>query len=362
MRILAIDMGTGTQDILVFDTSGPVENNVKLVMPSATEIAARRIRRATVAGRAVLLTGATMGGGPCSWALSDHLDAGGAAYATEDAARTFDDDLAAVAGLGVRLVSEDEAAGLDDVARIELKDLDLAAIRTALAAFEVPVEFDGLALGCLDHGASPPGYSDRLFRFEHLRRVVEGRNDLRAFAYLPEELPEYLTRARSMLAGRDVDVPAVFLDTGAAAALGALQDDQVRAHEEGLVLNLGNMHALAFHLRGPHIHALYEHHTGEMTVPQIEDFTERLLTGELTQDEVFGSKGHGVYYADDERGSVPIVAVTGPQRGRLRGSRLNPYFATPHGDMMISGCFGLVDAFAEKFPITAEEIRARLTA
>src|SRR5262245_21492156 len=101
MRILAIDMGTGTQDILVFDTSGPVENNVKMVMPSATEIAARRIRRATRERRPVLLTGVTMGGGPCHWALNEHLQAGVPAFATEEAARTFDDDLAVVRGMGV---------------------------------------------------------------------------------------------------------------------------------------------------------------------------------------------------------------------------------------------------------------------
>ena len=40
MRILAVDVGTGTQDILLFDSSGPVENCVKLVMPSPTQIAA----------------------------------------------------------------------------------------------------------------------------------------------------------------------------------------------------------------------------------------------------------------------------------------------------------------------------------
>ena len=360
MRILAVDMGTGTQDILVFDTAGPVENSIKLVMPSATEIAARRIRRATAERRPVLLTGVTMGGGPCHWALNDHLAAGHAAYATAGAARTFDDDLDAVQAMGVTVISEDEAAACRGAARIELRDLDLAAIRTALAAFAAPTEFDGMALGCLDHGASPPGYSDRLFRFDHLRRVVQARNDLRAFAYLPEELPEYLTRARAMLAGRDVDVPAVCLGTGPAAALGALQDEQVRAHDEQMVINLGNMHALAFHLRGTHIHALYEHHTGEVTTEQIESFSERLLTGELTHDEVFNTKGHGVYYADDARGPVPIVAVTGPQRRKLRGSRLRPYFAAPHGDMMISGCFGLVQAFAEKYPQTREEIEARM--
>jgi len=391
MRILAVDVGTGTQDILLFDSSGPIENSIKLVMPSATTIAAGRIRRATAATRPVLLMGVIQGGGPCHWALEDHLRGDCAAYATAEAARTFDDDLERVQAMGVRIVSDDEAARLQGVERIELRDLDLGAIRAALAAFDVSGDFDGLALGCLDHGDSPPDYSDRLFRFDHLRRVVERENDLFAFAYLPEELPEYLTRARTLVASADGEAPVVFLDTGPAAALGALQDPRVAAAEEQLVLNLGNMHALAFHLRGAHIYSLYEHHTGEMTTEQIEDFTERLVAGTLAHEEVFDSKGHGVFYppgggrgapegahgADRESDrsgpfdpstslragfaqGKPFIAVTGPQRGRLRKSRLRPYFATPHGDMMISGCFGLVRAFGARYPERREEIERAL--
>jgi uncharacterized protein (DUF1786 family) len=122
------------------------------------------------------------------------------------------------------------------------------------------------------------------------------------------------------------------------------------------------MHALAFHLRGTRVISLYEHHTGEMTREQIEDFTERLLDNTLTQDEVIDTKGHGVFYApgEDDGLEAPLVAVTGPQRGRLRASRLDPYFAAPHGDMMLSGCFGLLRAFAEKHPNHQEEITAAL--
>lgn len=360
MRILAIDMGTGTQDILLFDSEAPIENCVQLIMPSATEIAARRIRRATAQGRAVALSGVIMGGGPCHWALEDHLRAGNPAYATAEAARTFDDDLSMVERMGVTLVSDDELAALVDVDRIEMRDLDLGAVRKALAAFEVDAEFDGLALGCLDHGASPPGYSDRLFRFEHLSRVVSGGNSLLNFAYLPDEVPDYLTRARSMLACADADTPTVFMDTGPAAALGALQDPQVGRHREQFLLNLGNMHALAFHLRGTHIHSLYEHHTGEMSLEQIEGFTRGLMARTLKHEDVFNSKGHGVLYMDEPEERSPFLAVTGPQRSRLRESSLSPYLAVPHGDMMISGCFGLVWAFAEKYPQHRDEIETRL--
>ena len=48
MRILAVDVGTGTQDILLFDTSGPVENSVKMVMPSPTAMACSGCTRAPV--------------------------------------------------------------------------------------------------------------------------------------------------------------------------------------------------------------------------------------------------------------------------------------------------------------------------
>ncbi|HZP57680.1 MAG TPA: DUF1786 family protein [Dehalococcoidia bacterium] len=365
MRILAIDVGTGTQDILLFDSTGPVENSIKLVMPSATQIAAGRIRRATAARRPLVLTGIVQGGGPCHWALNDHLAAGLPAYATPEAAATFDDDLDAVAAMGVRVVSDDEAARID-AERVVLRDIDLDAVRAALAAFDVSGAFDGIAVGCLDHGDAPPGYSDRLFRFDHLKRTVEARNDLRAFAFPPDALPPYLTRARAVVTSAQAQAPGVpvaFLDTGPAAALGALQDPRVAAEREQLVLNLGNMHALAFHLQGERIISLYEHHTGEVTTEQIEDFSERLVAGSLRHEEIFGSKGHGAFYADGANAGgapMPLVAVTGPQRGKLRGSRLAPYFATPHGDMMISGCFGLLVGFAEVYPDAREEITRAL--
>jgi uncharacterized protein (DUF1786 family) len=383
MRILAIDIGTGTQDILLFDSTLPIENNLKMVMPSPTKIAEQRIRVATKATRPVVLTGVIQGGGPCHWAMEDHLRAGHSAFATPEAAKTFDDDLGQVARMGVTVVSEDEvkamterglsARGGEAAVHVTLGDLDLAAIRAALAAFDVPPDIDGLALACLDHGAAPPGYSDRLFRFEHLARVVGARNDLRAFAMLPAELPDYLTRARTLVDAAQQQasgVPVAFLDTGPAAALGALQDPRVAAEDTRVVLNLGNMHTLAFHLEGTRIVALFEHHTGEISSDQIEDFTTRLITGDLEHEEVFGTKGHGVFYAPKKSritnhqspnmNHQPPTSVTGPQRNKIRNSKLSPYFAAPHGDMMLSGCCGLLVAYAEKHPASREEIEQAL--
>jgi len=59
--------------------------------------------------------------------------------------------------------------------------------------------------------------------------------------------------------------------------------------------------------------------------------------------------------------------VTGPRRSMFQtalslGERgnLKPYFATPFGDMMIAGCFGLLAATAEILPNLAEAIHGSL--
>ena len=43
--VLAVDVGAGTSDILVTRPGQPLENAVKLVVPSATQVAARADRR-----------------------------------------------------------------------------------------------------------------------------------------------------------------------------------------------------------------------------------------------------------------------------------------------------------------------------
>src|SRR5258707_8207860 len=111
LRIVAVDVGTGTQDILLFESGKTIENCFKMVMPSPTVIVAERIRRATERGQPILLTGVTMGGGPSHWAARDHALAGYAVAVTPEAGRTFDDDLAMVEQMGFEIIDEPEAAG-----------------------------------------------------------------------------------------------------------------------------------------------------------------------------------------------------------------------------------------------------------
>ena len=182
MQILTIDIGTGTQDILLFDSERGPENCLKLVMPSPTLLVAQQVRLATAAGLSLVISGPIMGGGPCSWAVEDHRRAGLRVFATEDAARTFNDDLSLVrAELGVEIVSEGEAARLaaqPGFAGVHFGDFDYASIRQAFAAFGLTLAPDALALAVFDHGAAPPEISDRQFRMDYLRGTAGHRPPL----------------------------------------------------------------------------------------------------------------------------------------------------------------------------------------
>jgi uncharacterized protein (DUF1786 family) len=357
MRVLAVDVGTGTQDILLFDSEAELENCIQMVMPSPTELVASRIRQATAAGEGVLLTGVTMGGGPCGWAAEDHLRRGLPLYATPDAARTFDDDLANVERMGVRL-TESEALP-PNLRRIELRDFDYQAIEAARGAFGVPLQVDAVAVAIFDHGAAPPRVSDRAFRFEYLAETVV-QNDLSAFAYLGHEVPERLTRMRAVVSTAPPDLPLLVMDTGPAAILGALEDGRVRGTSRVIVANLGNFHTLAFHIAEGRILGLFEHHTGELSIDKLEGYLRELGDGTISNARVFADRGHGALTVGVPASPPELLAVVGPRRNLLSGSALRPHFAVPHGDMMLAGCFGLLRALARKRPDWAPEIEAAL--
>ncbi len=75
MKILTIDVGMGTQDILLFDSQKNMENCFKMVLPSQTQIIARRISNETLLKNDIVLVGETMGGGPCAGAVRRHIEA-----------------------------------------------------------------------------------------------------------------------------------------------------------------------------------------------------------------------------------------------------------------------------------------------
>ena len=162
MKILTVDIGTGTQDIFLYDSSLDVENGFKLVLPSPTMIIRKQIQAATALRQPILLTGGIMGGGPCAWAAEDHVRAGLPVYATPSAARTFNDELEKVERMGIHIIPEEEAHNLPPtVQHLELRDFNFPLLAETFARFQVSLaDLAAVCVAVFDHGDAPPGVSD----------------------------------------------------------------------------------------------------------------------------------------------------------------------------------------------------------
>jgi uncharacterized protein (DUF1786 family) len=336
-RILAIDIGAGTMDTLVYDPEQPLENAVQLILPSATALAGRKIAAVREQGKPVFLHGNLMGGYHTTNAVWAHLQAGLKVYATEVAARTVHDDLDLLRARGIVVTD----APPRDAVPVELRDVDLPRLERTLAGYDVTIP-DTIAIAAQDHGFSPKA-SNRLFRFEHWRRFLTPGSTLADHIWRTP--PEYMTRLLAI----QRDVPgAIVADTGPVAVLGALEDERVaeRARDGACVVNVGNQHALGLLVRGEALFGVMEHHTEAVDTPKLQRLVTRLVDGTITHDEVFADDGHGAFVLDAYRGlpRFDFVAITGPNRRRAKS--LGWHEAAPHGAMMLSGCFGLVRGIA----------------
>jgi uncharacterized protein (DUF1786 family) len=365
MKILTVDIGTGTQDIFLYDSSLDVENGFKLVLPSPTMIIRKQIQAATARRQPILLTGGIMGGGPCAWAAEDHVRAGLPVYATPSAARTFNDELEKVERMGIHIIPEEEAHNLPPtVQRLELRDFNFPLLAETFARFQVSLaDLAAVCVAVFDHGDAPPGVSDRQFRFDYLDDRIRAKNSLSAFAYHAADIPASLTRLRSVAQDASaLPCPLLVMDTAPAAILGAGFDPTCAARERRLVLNIGNFHTIAIRLGPGGIEGIFEHHTGEIDRPRLETFLRALADGSLKHADIFNDMGHGalVYHASPLPLSNPgwDLVVTGPRRSLFSGTPspdLKPYFATPFGDMMLAGNFGLLAAAADLLPADLSE-------
>jgi uncharacterized protein (DUF1786 family) len=374
MKILTVDIGTGTQDIFLYDSNLDIENGFKLVLPSPTMMIHRRLKQSLPSRRPILLTGHQMGGGPSAWAIEEYARAGIPVYMTPPAATTLNDELDKVEKLGIKIVSEEESRQLSEVSKIELKDFDFELISKTFADYGVSLDdLEAIAVAVFDHGNAPAGVSDRQFRFDYLDERIKAKNSLSAFAYPSNDIPKIMTRLQSVAdSAGNLPCPLVVMDTAPAAMLGANFDPTVMKRERKIIVNVGNFHTLAFRL-GDGIEGVFEHHTGEIDLPKLEKYIRALADGSLKHQDIFDDMGHGaLVYGDNpfEFGKDDFdVVVTGPRRSMFNLEsvqqaaslqRLRPYFAVPFGDMMIAGCFGLLAATAEVMPNLAEPILGSL--
>jgi len=340
MTLVAVDVGAGTQDILLYQEEVPIEGSTKMVLPSQTMIVGKRISRARMAGRDIFLQGPIMGGGASTMAVRWHLAAGLRVFATPTAAATINNDLEQVEALGI--VIEEDAPATTEV--IQTGDIDISALRRAFQLFDVSLPKD-IAVAVQDHGYSP-GRPNRQVRFEHLAAAIRSGGKLEDFAY--KEPSREMTR---MLAVRDTLAKEGFepfiMDTGPAAIFGAALDP--RMQEPALIINFGNSHTIAAIMSEDRVTAIFEHHTSGMNGDKIRELIEKLCLGTLEEDEVFEDGGHGSYI-ESVPDRVRSVLITGPRRESFLSCEAlkGAVAAAPGGDMMITGCLGLIKSWKRR--------------
>ncbi len=335
---LCLDIGSGTQDVLLYSPDKEIENCPKFVLPSPALQIGRRLEALRMQKKNIWLHGRNMGGGVTRF-IRAHQKAGLTVTSSTSAAYTMADDLTRVTDSGIELVEECP----DGFTPVRLTDFDETWWRAMLETAELPWP-DRIAACAQDHGFHP-GQSNRMGRFKLWQSFLEeGKGHPEALVY--NTPPAMLTRLADIQ--KDIGGGPV-ADTGAAAVLGALFVDEIEQHgmETGITLvNIGNSHLIAFLLFDGRIHGVYEQHTGCVDGKKLWSDLEKFRRGCLPFDQVFEENGHGCLTLDlpDEAAGFLPTYVIGPRRAMLQG--YDASFPAPGGDMMLAGCFGLIKGLA----------------
>ena len=301
--ILSLDIGSGTQDVLLALPGQRPENWPRFVLPSPALAVADRIRRHTAAGRPVWLYGQNMGGGFAA-AVYEQAAAGLAPAASPEAALALHDDPERVRAQGVDILSACPAGY--GAAGLPKPSLVVAAAQ--------------------DHGHHPEE-GNRVGRFKLWQSLLsETQGDPARWVYATPPAP--CTRLLALQRGTGGPVA----DTAAAAVLGALATPEVARRS----------HVAAFLVFRGRILGVYEHHTGLLDTDALLFDLKEFGFGWLPDEQVRAKGGHGCAFLaplpPEAEGFAPTFVV-GPRREMLQG---HGQFIAPHGDMMIAGCHGLL--------------------
>lgn len=356
MKILALDIGAGTEDVLLFDEDKhSLENCVKMVLPSPSKVFALKVKEATNCSQDVFLTGDVIGGGALSGAIRRHLQKGLKVLAKERAAFTIRNDLDEVRELGIEVIPETQEPKNFEGVELKLEEINLQKLDSFLREFNESLSgVDFVAIAVQDHGISNQGMSNRQSRIQNMKALLKEEPEPENLAFKEDEVPPFFLRMRSAVQASRRQLPearVLLMDTAPAAILGCLKDPVVEKKDHVIALNIGNGHTMAAIISKGNIQGLIEHHTCLLDPEKLEQLVVRFADGDLANEEVFREGGHGLFYLTEPPGfsQIDVIAVTGPNRKLASKTTLSSYFAVPGGDMMMTGPIGLVEATNRKY-------------
>ena len=337
MRILAIDVGTGTQDIMIYDTEKELENSIKLVLPSPHLLISQKIREIE---NDIYFEGEIMGGGKIKNTLLEHMEKGYDVVMEPNCARTIRDDLEQVKSYGIKIAENDN--DYRGYTRITLGDINITQLSEFILGYDLEFDFDELAIAVQDHGYNE-NMGDRDFRFEKIREKVSEPISPLEFGFR-EDLPEYFTRMQAVkrtVEKEGIDYCPMIMDTKFASIAGMCYDEVALNLNSYIVIDIGNGHTTAASIEDGKIQGVFEHHTSSLTGESLERYIKRLASGEITHEEVYNDHGHGAHVLNPIS-KIEKVIVSGPKRELIEKTNLDWHHAAPGGDVMMTGTVGLI--------------------
>ena len=337
MRILAIDVGTGTQDIMIYDTEKELENAMKLVLPSPHLLISQKIRQTE---NDIYFDGEIMGGGKIKNTILEHMQKGYNVVMEPTCAKTIRDDIEQVKSFGIEIA--DEEKDYRDYTKITLGDINITKLSEFLLGYNLELDFDKIAIAVQDHGYNE-NMGDRDFRFEKIRQKVSQPISPLDFGFAGE-IPEYFTRmqaVRRQVKNEGISELPLVMDTKFASIAGMCFDEVASQLNSYIVIDIGNGHTTAASIENGKIQGVFEHHTSSLTGESLERYIKRLASGEITHEEVYNDHGHGAHVLN-RISKIEKVIVSGPKRELIEKTNLDWHHAAPGGDVMMTGTVGLI--------------------
>lgn len=339
MKILAIDIGAGTQDILYYNDEKNLENSIKLVLPSPPVRIVQKIKNKK--GN-IYFDGDIMGGGKIKNTIISKIQKGSEIAMEPQAAKTIKDDITVAKSLGIEIVEPKSYnnSKYENYSKISLKDIDIDELSSTIIRYDNNFRFDYIAIAVQDHGYDK-NMGDRNFRFEKIKEKLKVPIKIEELAYYGN-VPEYFTRMKSVERSLSNYKP-IIMDSKFASICGASHDPELNKLNNYVILDVGNGHTMGASIENRKIQGVFEHHTTNLmkNSTKLEYFIKKLVDGTLTHEEVHDDNGHGAHIINPLP-KLEKVIVTGPQRKIIKNTSLNYYNASPGGDVMMTGPVGLI--------------------
>lgn len=335
MKTLAIDIGTGTQDILLYDDRKELENGMKLVLPSPHLYISQLIKEQE---NDIYFDGEIMGGGKLKNSIIEHIEKGYNCVMEPNCAKTIRDDLNQVESYGIEIA--DENRDYKGYSRITLGDVDIEKLSKLLTAYDLDFDFDNIAVAVQDHGYNE-NMGDRDFRFEKIREKLTEPIPAEEFGF-KGNVPDYYSRMKAVESQlSQIDLVPLIMDTKFASIVGMQYDDIVKDLNSYVVIDIGNGHTTAAAIEDGKVQGLFEHHTSNLNGDNLEEYILKLADGTITNEEIYNDHGHGACVINP-LSKLEKVIVAGPKRDLIKDTNLDWHFAAPGGDVMMTGTVGLI--------------------